>query len=154
MNLISVMKLMQYFQWVALEILHQFYHRNQIHLITLPCIAVSLPKHCTLLWEIENNHVIKLNELIDHHTTCYTRIETITFHRTMTQHHTTNQVENDGRIPKCFDRAVWIFLSSSPEEKITYTYADLFNNYFLFAIWLPHDQFWVIIKRKASLTQC
>ena len=50
--------------------------------------------------------MIKLNELIDQHTTCYTRLETVTFHRIITQHHTTNQVENDGRIPKCFDTAI------------------------------------------------
>ena len=59
-----------------------------------------------LVWGVENNCLIKLNELIDQHTTCYTRLETVTFHRIITQHHTTNQVENDGRIPKCFDTAI------------------------------------------------
>ena len=100
-----------------MKILHQFhfYCRNQIHLLTLPCIAVSLPKHCTLVWGVENNHLIKLNELFDHHTTCYTTLETITFHRAIT-HHTTNQVENDGRILNYFDTAVWMFLSSCPES--------------------------------------
>ena len=29
-----------------LKILHQFDYRIQIHFITLPCIAVSLPEHC------------------------------------------------------------------------------------------------------------
>ena len=89
-----------------MKILHQFNHRNQIHPTTLPCIAVSLPKHCRLVWGVENNHLIKRNELIDHHTTCDTRIETITFHKAILQHHNTNQVENDGRIPKYFDTAV------------------------------------------------
>ena len=89
-----------------LKILHQFQHRNQIYRITLPGIAVSLPKHGTVVRRVENNHLIKLNELIDHHTTCYIRLETITFHRTITQHHTTNQVENDGKILKCFNTAV------------------------------------------------
>ena len=98
-----------------LKILHQFHHRNQIHLITLPCIAVSLPKHCRLAWRVEKKHLIKLNELIVHHTTCYIRLEIITSHRTITQHHNTNQAENDGKIPKCFDTAVWFFLSSRPE---------------------------------------
>ena len=59
-----------------------------------------------LVWGVENNHLIKLNKLIDYHTTYYTRLETITFRRTITQHLTTNQVEDDGRIPKCFDTAV------------------------------------------------
>ena len=36
-------------------------------------------------------------------------------------HHIINQVGNNGRIPKCFDAPVWIFLSSSSEQKITYT---------------------------------
>ena len=35
--------------------------------------------------------------------------------------HIINQVGNNGRIPKCLDAAVWIFLSSSSEQKITYT---------------------------------
>ena len=103
-----------------IENIHQFHHRSQIHLKTVPCIAVSFPKHCRLVWQVENNHLIKLNELIDHHITCYIRLETITFHRNITQHDTTNQVENDGRIPECLDTAVWIFLSSSPGWKITY----------------------------------
>ena len=72
-------------------------------------------KHCRLVWGVENNHLIKLKELIYQHFTCCTRIETITFHRTIAQHHNANQAENDGRIPKCFDTAVLIFLSSSPE---------------------------------------
>ena len=72
----------------------------------MPCFAVSLRKHCRLVWGVENNHLIKLNELIDHDTTCETRLETTTFQRIITQHHTTNQVENDGKIPKCFDTAV------------------------------------------------
>ena len=36
-------------------------------------------------------------------------------------HHIINQVGNNGRIPKCFDAPFWIFLSSSSEQKITYT---------------------------------
>ena len=31
-----------------LKILHQFHDINQIHIITLPCIAASLLKHCRL----------------------------------------------------------------------------------------------------------
>ena len=88
------------------KILHQFHVTKQIHLITLPCFAVTLPKHCRFVWGVENNCLIKLNELIDHHTICYTRLESVTFHRIITQHHTTNQVENDGKIPKCFDTAI------------------------------------------------
>ena len=33
-------------------------------------------------------------------------VKTIKFCRTITQHCTINQVDNDGRIPKCFDTAV------------------------------------------------
>ena len=95
-----------------MKILHQFHLRKQIHLITIPCFAVSLPKHCRLVWGVENNYLIKLNELIDYHTTCYPRLEPITFHRIITQRHTTKQVENDGRIPKCFDTAILVNLWS------------------------------------------
>ena len=56
-----------------------------------------------------------------------------------------------GRIPKSFDTAGSIFLSSSSEH-ITYIYAMLFNSYFLSAIWLTHSQFCTISKGTLSLT--
>ena len=91
------------------KILQQFHLRKQIHLKTLPCFAVNLSKHCRLVWEVENNHLIiliKLIKLIDQHITCYSRLEATTFNRIITQHHTTNQVGIDGRIPKFFDTVV------------------------------------------------
>ena len=57
-----------------------------------------------------------------------------------------------GRIPKSFDTAGSIFLSSSSEHNITYIYAMLFNSYFLSAIWLTHSQFCTISKGTLSLT--
>ena len=57
-----------------------------------------------------------------------------------------------GRTPKCFDTAVWFFLVLALNRR-SHIHADLFNSSFLSAIWLSQDQFWVIIKRIASITQ-
>ena len=61
---------------------------------------------------------------MDHHTTYYTRLETITFHRTIKQHHTTKQLENDGKIPKSFDTAVWILFWVLALNRRSHTHAD------------------------------
>ena len=57
------------------------------------------------------------------------------------------------RTPKCFDTAVSIFLVLALNRRSN-IHSDPFSSYFLSAIWLPQDQFWVIIKSTASITQC
>ena len=49
-----------------------------------------------------------------------------------------------GTIPKYFDIAVYTFLSSSPELMITYTCWPIQYLFFLSALWLLHNHFWVI----------
>ena len=58
-----------------------------------------------------------------------------------------------GRTPKCFDTAVWFFLVLALNRR-SHIHADLFNSYFLSAIWLSQDQFWVIVKRTTSINWC
>ena len=47
----------------------------------------------------------------------------------------------------------YLFLVPALNRK-SHIHTDLFNSYFLSAIWLAQDQFWVIIKRTASIIRC
>ena len=146
-----------------------------IYLIPLP---VGLPEG------VENNHLIKLNQQNgppqNHHTTCtHTHIHTTHIH-IHTSHYTYNlsQLTETPTKQTMTKRLFWpkpwhyYHLFKCLEEFLnllihecdifwvldlnrrSHIHGDLFSSYFLSAISLEKDQFWVIVKRTASITWC